>query len=204
MNIYRFYVYAYLREDGTPYYIGKGQGDRAYSKSNKHRIGVPKDAQKIVFLEKNLSEIGALAIERRYILWYGRKDIHTGILRNMTDGGDGLSGAKLSQETRQKMSSSQMGRRHTPETKQKLSIIHKNRSPETRQKMLIASHLRKHDEETKQKISSISRNRSPETRQKMSESAKNRLPNRLGKKHTPEAKQKISDAKRKSLTTTRL
>ena len=90
MTIYNFYVYAYLREDGSPYYIGKGRQKRAYNKN--HSISLPRDKSRIVFLETNLSNIGALALERRYIRWYGRKDNDTGILRNLTDGGEGSSG----------------------------------------------------------------------------------------------------------------
>jgi hypothetical protein len=85
MNIY--YVYAYLRSsDNTPYYIGKGKDKRAFSK--QHGVSVPKDKSKIVFLETNLTEIGALALERRYIRWYGRKDLNNGVLHNKTEGGD--------------------------------------------------------------------------------------------------------------------
>ena len=101
-SIYRFYVYAYLREDETPYYIGKGQGNRAYVK-HKNYSNPPSDLSRIIFLETNLSEEDAFLLERQYIAKFGRKDNGTGILRNMTDGGEGMSGFKHTEETKEKL-----------------------------------------------------------------------------------------------------
>ena len=170
-----YYVYAYLRQDGTPYYIGKGHGKRAWA---WHRnIPVPKDKERIVILETNLTELGAFAIERRMIRWYGRKVLSTGILRNMSDGGEGVTGYT-----------------HTAETRAKLSKISKGKinSAETRAKISKSNQGRVLSKETRAKISEANRTRivTDETRAKMSATRKGRP----GHKNTPEIRAKLSAA----------
>ena len=105
-----FYHYLYLREDGSPYYSGKGKGIRAWQ-SREHVVKPPKDESRIIITHWNLNELWALAMERWYIRWYGRKDNCTGILRNMTDGGDGAPGVIRSRESIEKGASKIRGRK---------------------------------------------------------------------------------------------
>lgn len=136
-----YYVYAYLRSKdsitakaGTPYYIGKGKGSRI---NDDHKyIPVPNSELHRVKLETNLSEIGAFAIERRIISWYGRKDIGTGILLNRADGGQGAAGYKHTAAAKSLIKKGNTGKLVSSETRQKLSELNKNRvvNNETRKK----------------------------------------------------------------------
>jgi hypothetical protein len=102
----KHYVYAYLREDRTPYYIGKGTANRC---KEKHNVGIPPD-DRIEFIKTELSDQEAIQLEIELIAKYGRKDLGTGILRNMTDGGDGVAGRIFTEETRAKISSANKGK----------------------------------------------------------------------------------------------
>ena len=102
VNPNRFYTYAYLREDRTPYYIGKGTGKRIFEK-RKRCCRPAKDKSRIIFLKQNITEEEAFKHEIYMIAVFGRKDLGTGILHNRTDGGDGTSGMVHSEETKDKM-----------------------------------------------------------------------------------------------------
>ena len=157
-----YYVYAYLRNDGSPYYIGKGKGKRASTK-RKGEIPCPKNANQIIFLECHLTEIGALSLERRMIRWYGRKDLGTGIFRNLTDGGDGASGIVRSEDWKRKNRERQLGiKKPIISEKNKISLLgNKNargnkgkpKSEEHKLKMSLAAKGRPKSEEQKLKQS---------------------------------------------------
>ena len=205
-----YYTYAYLREDKTPYYIGKGSGKRIYSKDRT--IKPPKDKSRIIYLKQNLTEEEAFRHEIYMIDVFGRKDLGTGILYNMTNGGEGSSGWVPSEESRRKMSQSSKGKTHSKETRRKMGeakkgntyMLGKTLSEETRRKIGEASKGRDPSEETRRKISESKKNISEENRRKMSEASKGRTPSEESRRkmsqsskdktHSEETKRKIGDA----------
>jgi hypothetical protein len=188
-----YYTYAYLREDRTPYYIGKGKGSRIYSKQRS--IKPPKDKSRIIFLKQNLTEEEAFKHEIYMIFLYGRKDLGTGILHNRTGGGDGSSGAIRSDETRRKMSEAHKGENHpmygktlSEETRKKLSESHKG-------KIHSEEHRRKNSETKKgENNHNYGKIHSEKTRRKMSEAQKGENHYMYGKIHSEETKIKLSEA----------
>lgn len=151
-----FYVYAYLRKsDLTPYYIGKGKKNRAWQKHAG--ISVPNDKTKIVILESGLTEIGAFAIERRYICWYGRKDLGTGVLLNKTDGGPGTYALVCDDEFKKALSKANTGKKLSARTKEKIGASRrgKPRSEEVKAKIAATKRAKPYvySEEVKAKIS---------------------------------------------------
>jgi hypothetical protein len=210
----QYYTYAYLREDGTPYYIGKGQGNRAYRRSKK-RINPPKDKSRIIYLKQNLTEEEAFRHEIYMIAVFGRKDLGTGILRNRSDGGEGVSGLIHSEETKIKLSESHKGEKNhnygktfSEETRKKLSETHKGKfswnygkthSEETKAKMSEVKKGKTHSEESRRKMSEAKKNQSEESRRKMSEAHKankTKPPSRKGVILSEETKRKMSEAKK--------
>lgn len=178
-----FYVYELwdpIKKE--PFYVGKGKHrsgyspryedhlkraleiknsrDRNYHKLNRIRKIVRSGFQpeiKIIIETENETE--ALEKEIKLIKFYGRRDKKTGILTNMTDGGDGISGRVCTEEDRKKRSLRFRGSRnpmygihrigkdnpfygktHNKKTRDKLSKTHKGKiiSIETRKKMADA------------------------------------------------------------------
>jgi hypothetical protein len=175
-----YYHYLYLRKDGTPYYSGKGKDGRAWAK--EHTIKPPTDQSRIVITHWDLTEVWALAMERWYIRWYGRKDNGTGILRNKTDGGDGTSGHIKSDDTIEQMRKSMTG---------------KNTGPQTESHKQNAANARRGIKQTEEHIQSrvkahLGKTRSAETKKRISDS-------KIGKKTGPQPKE-IIEKKKKAWT----
>ena len=100
----RFYTYAYLSDDGKPYYIGKGSGKRAWA---RHSCEVPSE-DKIIILKRDLTEEEAYKHEIYMI------SIHGEALVNKARGGGRNCGWTHSQETKDTIGRKNKGRKPTP------------------------------------------------------------------------------------------
>lgn len=201
-----YYLYRHLRTDispSIPFYIGigkkrsnsvsvKDEYKRAYSSQDSRRsqfwFNVFNKCHKKIEIEVLFESQSSEEIkqkEKEFIALYGRNDLGMGPLVNHTNGGDGLSGyvwpehRKIKMSQRLKGNTINVGRKHSPETKAKLSARHKGRvsnrkgckvSEEQRQQMIVNGTGRKHSQETKDKIGA----------------------NWKGRKHSEESKRKIS------------
>jgi hypothetical protein len=185
-------VYKHIRLDTKEvFYIGIGIDlNRPYSRKNRnihwHRI-VNKVGYIVEIMYENIDWNTACNIEIGLIKQYGRRDLKTGSLVNMTDGGDGNAGMIITEEHRAKLSKSHIGI-HAGD---KHPLYGKPVSTETRKKLSIANSGKKFSIEHRQKIgiANSKRKLSQETRNKISNS-------HIGQKQSEETKQKYRDARR--------
>jgi len=168
-----YYTYAYLRKkDRTPYYIGKGQKRRMFA---EHWRGngsfTPKDKDRIIILKYFVDEIESYKHEMYMIAVLGRKDLGTGILINISDGGEGSS--NVSQRTRKLISNAHKGKIYNQKTRRKISeskrgITCPDYLKEYYSKMYSGegnpNYGKKHSPETLEKISAGTRGKNLKTR----------------------------------------
>jgi hypothetical protein len=120
----KHYIYFHKRaDDGVVFYVGIGIGRRAYRESNRSQFWkriADKHGYTIEFPHKDLTQDEAKQLEIHYISAFGRIDKGTGTLCNMTDGGDGRTGYKCTEETKEKMRKASTGVKFTEERKRKI------------------------------------------------------------------------------------
>lgn len=190
-----YYTYLWLREDGTPYYVGKGTRRRAFVKHQ--RFSPPSDRVRIVIQDFD-NEESALKAEVFLVSFYGREDINTGTLLNMTDGGDappsfkGKKRGPFSLEHRAKLSAAKKGKPGIRTGKKRPPL-----SPEHKAKLAAANHRRiyrrgwHHSEESKAYLSVLNKGKtlSAEHREKIRIKA-------LARGISPETLVKMADTRR--------
>jgi len=100
----QFYVYIHKKPDGTPFYVGKGHGKRAYKFNGRnpyHQAILNKYQGKIIVEVINCTnELQAFNLEKIYVKQL-REQGHR--LTNMTDGGEGICGFKMDESTKKRI-----------------------------------------------------------------------------------------------------
>ena len=101
-----YYIYFHINPlKNEVFYVGKGKDKRAWkkiSRSTHWKNIVKKYGYIIDIIEQNLTEEEAFEREIFYIKKIGRKDLGSGSLINMTDGGEGSSGLKHTEEAKKR------------------------------------------------------------------------------------------------------
>ena len=135
-------VYRHIKPCGEVFYVGIGCEQRPYSKDSRNQFWhnvVEKYGYEVEVVAEGLSWEMACELEELMILEYGRRDLGTGTLVNLTAGGDGAKNPSI--ETRRKLSDASKGRKHLDETKQKISntLKGKHKSHGTKQKISVTN-----------------------------------------------------------------
>lgn len=201
--------YTYILRDPrclTPFYVGKGTGWRmvrhvrgqAHSQAVKNKIAKLAREGTEVLCERidALDEQHAFFLEQCLIELFGRRDLGSGTLLNLTDGGEGMSGWRPTEATRAKL----VENRNRPEMKEIMRSAHlgAKRSPETRAKIAAKAIGRKISDETRAKLSESRRGKKrtdPEYLAKLSERAKASHAAKP-RKHSEETKQKMRESQK--------
>ena len=121
-------VYRHVRKDkNEPFYIGIATDKyRPYRRHGRNKIWkdiVSKTEYVVEILFDDITRDFACEKEKEFISLYGRINNKTGILSNLTDGGDGTLGYKITEKQRQKMiltHKGMFGLNHSEETKEKI------------------------------------------------------------------------------------
>ncbi len=150
------YVYRHIRLDkNEPFYIGIGSDMPYYKRANERarrsifwKKIIAKSDYEVEILFDDISFEEAKVKEIEFIKLYGRKDLNTGCLVNLTDGGDGLINKVFTPEYRKNLSNSMKGRVLSEETKAKLRTYRLGvpNSLEARAKISKANKGRKNSE----------------------------------------------------------
>ena len=133
-----YYVYVHRKDSGEVFYVGKGCKDRAWSRRHRSALWtriVKKHGLRVEIIADKLTEAEALRLEIEAIASFGRRN-----LCNFTDGGDGVSGYRHTDETRKRMADLRRGKQHSEETRKKISEAHAGRPSQWLGKSLSEDH----------------------------------------------------------------
>lgn len=155
-----YYVYEHWRLDRDEcFYVGKGHGGRAYSLKNRnkhHQAIVAKlnkigSAFEVRMVITGISEDDAFRIEMERIEFWEKSGVD---LANLTKGGEGVSGLKMSDEAKEKMRLSKLGKKQSPETiaKRIAPLIGRKQPRDAVEKAAAKRRGRKLSDEHKQKL----------------------------------------------------